>query len=241
MISTIKGRLSPQHKISTACIFIILFTLVIPPSGRSETKTPSSLETSNEQTGPTVLQKQPQETRTQKEQSKESVTQPAQPGDADEGGQAPNYEYQEPEFTQKEVSYPLLILRTVAVLGVIIIGIYLIFRLLLKNKRSPVRDSEIVRILATYPLAANRLIQIVDIGGQILVIGVSESSVNLITEIEDKEVIDRIKLLSSKESRGTGGFKDQFLKLIGGKSFSKPGQISYLGGYKKRIDRMKKM
>jgi len=153
----------------------------------------------------------------------------------------PDYTYKEPEFARKEVSYPLLILRTIAILGVIIIGIYLIFRLLLKNRRSPVRDSEIIKVLATYPLAANRLIQIVDIGGQILVLGVSDSSINLITEVEDKEVIDRIRLLSSKESKSAGGFKDQFLKLIGGKSFTKPGQISYLGGYRKRIDRMKKM
>ncbi len=158
-----------------------------------------------------------------------------------EANPAPDYEYQEPKFAQKEVSYPLLILRTVAVLGVIIIGIYLIFRLLLKNRRSPIKDSEIIKVLATYPLAANRLIQIVDIGGQVLVLGVSDSNVNLITEIEDKEVIDRIRLQSSKESKKVGGFKDQFLKLIGGKSFTKPGQISYLGGYRKRIDRMKKM
>ncbi len=158
-----------------------------------------------------------------------------------EANPAPDYTFQEPEFTRKEVSYPLLILRTVAVLGVIIIGIYLIFRLLLKNRRSPVKDSEIIRVLATYPLAANRLIQIVDIGGQVLVLGVSDSSINLITEVEDKGAIDRIRLLSSKESKGAGGFRDQFLKLIGGKSFAKPGQISYLGGYRKRIDRMKKM
>jgi len=168
-------------------------------------------------------------------------TKAMQQGGAPEANPVPNYEYQEPEFTHKEVSYPLLILRTVAVLGAIIIGIYFIFRLLLKNRRSPVKDSEIIKVLATYPLAANRLIQVVDIGGQVLVLGVSDSSINLITEVEDKEVIDQIRLLSSKESKGAGGFKDQFLKLIGGKSFTKPGQISYLGGYRKRIDKMKKM
>ncbi|MGQ9615730.1 MAG: FliO/MopB family protein [Spirochaetota bacterium] len=156
------------------------------------------------------------------------------------GTQPPAYEYNEPEFGENKTSYPFLILRTLAVLGVIIVGIYLLFRLLLKNKNKIVTDSEIIKVLATYPLAANRVIQIVDIAGQVLILGVSDANINLITEISDKEVIDRIKLMSSKESKITTSFKDQFFKLIGGKTLSRPGQISYLSGYKKRIDRMKK-
>jgi flagellar biogenesis protein FliO len=233
LISSKKGHLFSPLKISAVCIFIILIAASIPLSARCEDKTLGT------ESGSGVASQNQSQNISSQEPAKSSENGTGEPGGGDQP--APNYEYQEPEFAQKEVSYPLLILRTVAVLGVIIIGIYLIFRLLLKNRRSPVKDSEIVQILATYPLAANRLIQIVDIGGQILVLGVSDSNVNLITEIDDKEVIDRIRLLSSKESRGAGGFKEQFLKLIGGKSFSKPGQISYLGGYKKRIDRMKKM
>lgn len=156
------------------------------------------------------------------------------------GTQPPAYEYKEPEFGGNKTSYPFLILRTLVVLGVIIVGIYLLFRLLLKNKNKIVTDSEIIKVLATYPLAANRVIQVVDIAGQVLILGVSDSSINLITEINDKEVIDRIKLMSSQESRAATSFRDQFFKLIGGRTLSRPGQISYLSGYKKRIDRMKK-
>jgi flagellar biogenesis protein FliO len=156
------------------------------------------------------------------------------------GTQPPDYEYKEPEFVGNKTSYPFLILRTLAVLGVIIVGIYLLFRLLLKNKNKIVTDSEIIKVLATYPLAANRVIQVVDIAGQVLILGVSDSNINLITEITDKEVIDRIKLMSSQESRVATSFRDQFFKLIGGRTLSRPGQISYLSGYKKRIDRMKK-
>ncbi len=153
----------------------------------------------------------------------------------------PSYEYKEPDFGENRVSYPFLILRTLAVLGVIIVGIYLLFRLLLKNRNKIVTDSEIVKVLATYPLAANRVIQVVDIAGQVLILGVSDSSINLITEISDKEVIDRLRLVSSKESKGAVSFREQFFKLIGGKTFSKAGQVSYLSGYKKRIDKMRKL
>ena len=113
--------------------------------------------------------------------------------------------------------------------------------MLVKKKTKLVTDSEVITVLATYPLAANRIIQVVDIGGQVLVLGVSDSSINLITELKDKEAIDRIRLASSKEQGGSGTFKDTFMNLLGGKPFSKPGQISHLSGYQKRINRMKKM
>jgi flagellar protein FliO/FliZ len=164
------------------------------------------------------------------------------PEAADEAtpAEAPDYEYEDPEFNDNRVSYPLMILRTIAVMGVIIIGIYFLFRLLIKKKSKLVTDSEVVNVLATYPLAANRIIQVVDIGGQVLVLGVSDSSINLITELQDKEVIDRIRLASSKEHGGAGTFRETFMNLLGGKAFTKPGQISHLSGYRKRINRMRK-
>jgi len=154
--------------------------------------------------------------------------------------ETPNYEYEDPAFDDNRVSYPLMILRTIAVMGVIIIGIYFLFRLLIKNRNKIVTDTEIVKVLATYPLAANRIIQVVDIGGQVLVLGVSDSNINLITALEDQEVIDRIRLASSKEKTGAANFKETFMNLLGGKTFNKPGQISHLSGYKKRINRLRK-
>jgi flagellar protein FliO/FliZ len=155
--------------------------------------------------------------------------------------ETPDYEYEDPEFNDNRISYPMMILRTVAVMGVIIIGVYFLFRVLVKKKSRLITNSEVIKVLATYPLAANRIIQVVDIGGQVLVLGVSDSSINLITELKDKEVIDQIRLASSKEQGGAGTFKETFMNLLGGKTFSKPGQISHLSGYQKRINRMRKL
>ncbi len=161
--------------------------------------------------------------------------------EADNGAEAaPDYEYEEPDFAENRISYPILVLRTVAILGALIIGIYFLFRVLVKNKKRVVADSDVIKVLSTYPLAANRFIQVVDIGGQVLVLGVSDSNINLITELTDTETVDRIRLLSSKEKTG-GSFKDQFFGLLGGRSGERPGSISHLMGYKNRINRMKKM
>ena len=151
----------------------------------------------------------------------------------------PDYEYTEPDFGENKLSYPMLVLRTLAVLAVIIIGIYFLFRFLLKKRHKFIADSEIIKVHSSYPLTSNKVIQIVEVAEKILVLGISDSSINLITTIEDKETIDKIRLLSSKESRGAVSFKDQFLKLIGGKAYPKSNQVSYFNNYKKRINKMK--
>ena len=161
----------------------------------------------------------------------ENIEQPAEP----------TYEYTEPEFGGNRISYPLLVLRTIAVLAAIIVGIYLILRLFLKSRNKIVTDTGLIKVLSSYPLAANRVIQVVEIAGKIMILGVSESSINLITEVEDQEFIDKIKLLSSKESKAGGSFKDQIFKLMGGKGFQKAGQISNINSYKKRISKFRKL
>ena len=162
--------------------------------------------------------------------------------DTEGAGQVlPEYDYTEPEFGENRTSYSLLILRTVAVLAVIIIVIYLGFRFLLKSKKRLVSDTEMIKVLATYPISANRLIKVVDIAGKVLVLGVTDSNINLITEVEDKETSDRIKLLSSKEGPGRGTFREQFGKLLGGRGVSRTGDAGYLRGYKDRINKMKKL
>jgi flagellar biosynthetic protein FliO len=163
--------------------------------------------------------------------------------ETEEGAAAapPEYDYTEPEFAETRTSYPLLIVRTLAVLAVIVVAIWLIFKFLLRSRNKLVADTEMIKVLATFPLAANRLIKVIDVAGKVLILGVTDSNINLITELEDKELIDRIKLLSSQEASGKGSFKQQFFKLIGGRAFNKAGDVGYLRGYKDRISRMKKL
>ncbi len=155
--------------------------------------------------------------------------------------EAPAYEFKAPKFEETKVSYPLLILKTIAVLIVIVVSIFIIFRILVKNKHRIITDSDIIKVLATFPLAAGKVIQIIEIAGKVMVLGITENNINLITTIEDKEIIDSIKLQYSKENNRKTGFKDQFFKLIGGGVFGKTGQISYLDNYRKRIKKIKKL
>jgi flagellar biosynthetic protein FliO len=153
---------------------------------------------------------------------------------------APAYDYTAPDFGENRASYPFLVLRTLAVLAVLVIIVYLVFRVFLRNRHKIVTSTDVIKVLATYPLAGSKSIQIVQIAEKVLILGITDSNINLIATLEDKEAIDKIKLESSKESRGFQSFKDHLLKLISGKAFSGQGQISYFNEFKQRIKNMKK-
>ncbi|MEW6095168.1 MAG: flagellar biosynthetic protein FliO [bacterium] len=93
----------------------------------------------------------------------------------------------------------VLIIKAIFSLIIITVLIYFILRFFLKGQRWITKQSGLIQIIATHPLAPNKYIQIVEIGNKLLVLGVSEHNINLLTEIVDKEVIDFIKIQSSKQ------------------------------------------
>ena len=61
-------------------------------------------------------------------------------------------------------------------------------------------------MLSVTPLGPNRSLHIVDVAGRVMLLGTTDSNVNLLTEITAKEEIDRIRLESSRGP--TGGEKN---------------------------------
>ena len=170
-------------------------------------------------------------------------TEGAPPASAQTPGEqgAPAYEYTEPEFGDNRVSYSLLVLRTLAILAVLVVAVYIVMRIFLKNRRKIVTGTDIIKVIATYPLAGNKSIQIMEIAEKVFILGVTDSNINMITSVEDKETIDRIKLQSSKETKGGfQSFKDQLMKLISGKAFTGQGKISNFSDFKQRISKIRK-
>jgi flagellar protein FliO/FliZ len=89
-------------------------------------------------------------------------------------------------------------------LGIIVIGVLIfgIIRFFFKNKTYLFPSAKCINILATNPLSPNKYLQIIEIGNRILLIGVTDNSINLLSEITDKDSIDLIKLqCSSSESQ----------------------------------------
>lgn len=99
-----------------------------------------------------------------------------------------------------------------AVIGFILtlVGIYLVF-IYLKNRTKKISGSnEIIRILATTPVAANRYISIIEIADEMYLISISDHNINLLEKIENKEIKDQIKMMyiNSKENSVEDSFKN---------------------------------
>ncbi|HOO71884.1 MAG TPA: flagellar biosynthetic protein FliO [Spirochaetota bacterium] len=112
----------------------------------------------------------------------------------------------EKEFTEndfrpqiEEESYVWLVFKTLIVIALLGGGFYYIFRFLSKKAGIQLMGGEVAQVLSVVPIGQNKYIQIVDLAGRVLVLGVSDSSINLITEITAKDEIDRIRIKSQQK------------------------------------------
>ena len=99
-----------------------------------------------------------------------------------------------------------------AIIGFILtlIGIYLVF-IYLKNRTKKISGSnEIIRILATTAVAANRYISIIEIADEMYLISISDHNINLLEKIENKDIKDQIRMMyiNSKENAVEDSFKN---------------------------------
>ena len=107
-------------------------------------------------------------------------------------------------------------LRMILILGAVIGLIYVVFWFIKKKGSPSLQDNDLFSIISTQAVASNRAIHLVQVGNQYFLVGSGESSVNLISEIEDKETVDEIRLrLSKREPGGKKSFKDMLSGMFG--------------------------
>ncbi len=125
---------------------------------------------------------------------------------------------------------------------IIVAGLlYVVLKFIRKKKTPSIEDVDFIQNLASLDLSGGSTLEIVEIGEKIYLLGVGNSSVNLLTEIEDKELIFKLK------SRPTAPKHKSFMSVLG-KVFEKKGQNikiepqkGFLGFLKEQKDRLKKM
>ena len=69
------------------------------------------------------------------------------------------------------------------------------------QKNLPVKTSQVLKILYEYDLSGNKRLQIIEIGNRLMVLGLSDSNIQLIAEISDKDSVAEIKLNCEKENK----------------------------------------
>lgn len=115
-----------------------------------------------------------------------------------------------------EVSNGWMFFRAIIGFIVTLVGIYFVF-IYIKNKSKKVSgSSDIIKVLATTPVAANRYISIIEIVDDMYLVSVSDHNINLLSKIEDKETKDQIKMMyiNSKNNTVDDSFKNIFNQTL---------------------------
>ncbi len=91
--------------------------------------------------------------------------------------------------------------RTLITLAFLLGIFYAIFRLYKFKRELPTQNFSAVNSIYEYPLGTNQRLQIIEIAGRLMILGVSDNSIQLISEITDKYTIDRIKLDCAEDNK----------------------------------------
>ena len=99
-------------------------------------------------------------------------------------------------------------------LGVVLGGLILVFYFMKRFLKRDVGSSkgQVIKVIASQYIGIKKNISLVEIPGSILVVGVSNDNISLLTKIEDKVVLD---VLRQKSSRITPFFSDHLQRLSG--------------------------
>jgi flagellar protein FliO/FliZ len=93
-----------------------------------------------------------------------------------------------------------ILLRVVIVLAIVCAAIYGVVWLLKKTTVVNAANDPYLKSVSSITVAPNKTIQVVTIGGKGYLVGVSDQSINLIDEIEDRELIDAMNLEADRKA-----------------------------------------
>jgi flagellar protein FliO/FliZ len=91
----------------------------------------------------------------------------------------------------------LRLLLTLAVVAAAVYGLVYVFK---RISRGNMAQDPFLKILASSPLGTNRSVHVVSVGSQAWLVGSAESGVTLISEIQDKDILNVLLLEDSRRS-----------------------------------------
>jgi flagellar protein FliO/FliZ len=90
------------------------------------------------------------------------------------------------------------LVRMVLVLGCVVAIIYAVFYLLKRAGNGKLNQSGMIRIVGSQALPGNRAIYLVQVGGQVFMVGAGGESVTLLGEITERETVDSLILAAGE-------------------------------------------
>ncbi len=111
-------------------------------------------------------------------------------------------EPQQNQAQSRSSSTFFLLLRMVLFLAVVVACIFVVFKFMKKTMATPDNDDIFMRIVSSVNISPSKSVQIVTLTDKYaFLIGVSDDSVNLISQIDDPELIQAMNLYSDKQKK----------------------------------------
>lgn len=129
------------------------------------------------------------------------------------------------------------LLRMLLVLGAVIGVVYGVFYLLKRGGRGKFVENDAIRIIGSQAMPGNKSMHLVEVGSQVFLVGSAGDSVNLISEITDKETVDAMILKAGNEAAGQ---RRSFSELVAGMFKGSQGQaIGFMKDQRQRLQRLR--
>jgi len=116
-------------------------------------------------------------------------------------------------FGQEEgPSFISVVLRFIGLMALMLGVFYYIIRMMKKKSGGLFNSGGPMQVLSSVPLMQGKFLQVVDLAGRILVLGVSDAGVNLILDVDDATTADKIRLWHANRpaiSDGAGNLIDR--------------------------------
>ena len=103
-------------------------------------------------------------------------------------------------------------MQMLTALGIVLGGLIVVFYFMKRFLKRDVGGSKepLIKVIASQHIGIKKNISLVEIPGSILVVGVSNDNISLLTKIEDKVVLDDLR---QENSRIAPSFSDQLQRL----------------------------
>ncbi len=106
-------------------------------------------------------------------------------------------------------------LKMLASLSIVLGGMFVVFYFMKRvlNRKGAGSGEKLIRVLANTYIGVKKSISLVEIPGALLVIGITNDNISLLSKIEDEEILDKFRI--SDGERVQVSFSDHLQKLSG--------------------------
>ena len=87
------------------------------------------------------------------------------------------------------------VLKMITALAIVLCGLFIVFYFLKRilKRNSGGSDKKLIRVLSSSYIGVKKNISLIEVPGSILVVGVTDNNICLLTKIEDEEILNRFK------------------------------------------------